>query len=148
MKEGQKITKWCQTYKQPEVEERMGGITRMTRCERFRNNLEDMIMAKTPLQKGDTLEVLGVCVGQSEDGTEVSKVYITVRNTGTRDEYVLTFDECVYDPEGEDESNVRRLYDHLYDDREDGKEFRKHRTKVINLLKKAELIYPAYKEKP
>jgi len=124
----------------------MGSISRMSRCGRFREQLEDQIVAKSPLQTGDWIEVVGVCVGQAEDGTEVSKLYITVRNKRTGDEDVLTFDECLYEPEGEDEGNVDRLHGHLYGYAKDDEELDKHRDEVIDLLKKAELIDPKYKE--
>jgi len=125
----------------------MGSISRMNRCGRFRQQLEDRIVAKSPLQTGDWLEVVGVSVGQAEDGTEVSKLYVTVRNKRTGDEDSLTWDECLYDPEGDDEGNVDRLHGHLYGYAKDDEELDAHRVEVIGLLKKAELISSTYKEK-
>lgn len=125
----------------------MGSIVRMNRCDRFRKLLEDRIVAKSPLQMGDWVEVVGVSVGQSEDGCEVSKLYITVRNKRTGDEDILTFDECLYAPEDVDENNVNRLHDYLYPGSADD-EFMKRRKEVIKQLKKAELINPKFKAEP
>lgn len=124
----------------------MGSISRMARATRFRAQLEDKIVAKSPLQMGDWLEVVGVSVGQSEDGCEVSKLYVTVRNKRTGDEDSLTFDTCLHDPEGEDDTNVDRLHAHLYGYAKEDEELDKHRAEVIDLLKKAELINKDYTE--
>jgi len=126
----------------------MGSIVRRTRCERFRNEFERRLVAKSPLQIGDWVEVIGVTVDMAEDGTEVSKLYVVVRNKRTGDEDALTFDNCLFDPEGETEDNIDRVHAHLHGYAKDDEELDKHRDEVIELLKGAELIPDTYKEKP
>lgn len=122
----------------------MGSISRMSRCDRFRRQLEDQLVAKSPLQPGDWVEVIGVSVSQSEDGAEVSKLYVTVRNKRTGDEECLTTDACLYNPEGSDEDNVASVTDYLHAPCSD-EEYEQHRKKVIASLQKAELISKGFK---
>jgi hypothetical protein len=126
-------------------EKTMGSMSRMTRCDRFRKKLEDKIVAKSPFQKGDCLEVQSVGVGMDE-GAEFSKLYVLVRNSRTGNEEEVTLDQCLFDPEGMDGDNVSRLDDHLFA-RGSDKENSLNRRKVIVLLKNAELIDSEYKEK-
>lgn len=118
----------------------MGSISRTDRCDRFRQKLEEKIVAKAPFQVGDQLEVTQVSVGMA-DGEDVSKLYITVKNLRTEDEDSLTFDECLFDPETTDDENVERLLANLHfficADRQE----------AIKMLKSARLIDPKYEEK-
>ena len=126
----------------------MGSMSRMTRCARFRKKFEDKIVAKSTLQKGDFLEVQGVAVGMDE-GAEISKLYVLVRNSRTENEEEVTFDHCLFDPEGSDEDNVARTYGYLVprEDALSGNERSATRKNVIKMLKSAKLIDPKYKEK-
>jgi hypothetical protein len=126
----------------------MGSISRTSRCDRFRKQLEDKVSATSPFKMGDWVEVVGVCVGM-EDSSEVSKLLVTFRNKRTGDEDTLSFDGCLFDPEGMDEDNVDRLHYQLFNDQgyEETKERKKHRNEAIKLLKGAELISKDYKEK-
>ncbi len=129
----------------------MGSCVRMDRCERFRKELEQKIINRAPIKQGDWLEVQNVAVGMAEDGTEVSKVYYLVKNKRTGDEEELTVDNCLYDPEGQDDDNVERLYSYLYgNDSSDADDVthKEHLKKVISLLKSAKLINKDYQEKP
>lgn len=120
----------------------MGSISRTNRCDRFRKKLEDKIVAKAPVQSGDRLDVLNVAVGM-DDGCEVSKLYVIVRNSRTGNEEEMTFDHCLFDPEGFDVDNVERLHDYLFQDQDD-KKYKADRKKVVELLKDAELIDQKY----
>jgi hypothetical protein len=125
----------------------MGSVSRTNRCSRFRQKLEDQIVAKAPMKPGDWLEVRSVAVGMDES-QEISKLYVLVKNTRTGDEEEMTFDHCLYDPESMDQDNVERLHGHLFYDQGYEEKHKANRKKIIQLLKGAELIDPDYKEKP
>jgi len=114
----------------------------MSRCERFRKAFEDEIVTKFSTQVGDLLEVLKVGVGMTEDSNEVVKLYVLTRNRRTGAEDEMTFDYCLFEPDDYDAANVERLHDMLFREQE----AKASRKKVIEMLKKAELIADWYKE--
>lgn len=125
----------------------MGSISRMDRCKRFRMKLEDKIVARSPHQMGDFLEVTGVSVGMTDDGTDVTRLYIVVKNKRTGDESELTTDGILFSPEEPDEDTVARLHGALFNYQGyEGKKFKANRATTVKLLKGAKLINPKYKE--
>lgn len=126
----------------------MGSSSRMSRCERFRKKLEKKIVEAALFQVGDFLEVKYVMVGMTDDGTDVSKLYVTLRNTRTGEEDVMASDDCIFSAEDADESNVDRLQAYLHPNHVNEKKQALNRKMTIKLLKDAQLISPKYREKP
>lgn len=126
----------------------MGSISREARCARFREKLEKKIIAAASNRVGDFLEIVGATVGMTDDGTDVSKIFFTVKNKRSGDETVMEGDSILFAAEDDDESNVSRLQSHLYEDMGFEKLRASNRKKAIKLLKDAKLIDPKYEEKP
>lgn len=123
----------------------MGNISRDNRCERFRDRLEHKILNRASMKPGDWLEVRNVAVGLDKS-SNVSRLYVLIKNQRTGDEEELMVEQVLFDPDGHDEANVERLHNHLFYDQGYKTEHKANRKKIIGMLKKAGLIDSEYKE--
>lgn len=116
----------------------MGSIANSRRNERFIDAFENKIVSMAPIKKGDLLDVTDVYIEESEDGTEVAKLFLHVRNVRTGKIEVLTRDRCLYDPEGDIEDNTERIVGHLSKDTKEEEKENLY-NEVIESLEKMEL---------
>lgn len=124
----------------------MGSCSRLERNSRFIKEAMPLIkerLASHRLRVGDWWELEGFGLG-ADDGEEIVKLYLTMRNKRTGDEYNLSEDDVYFDPEGSDEDNIERLtYRLRYNDDNTGKEARvmaRNRREAIEILARADLL--------
>ena len=122
----------------------MGSCSRAERNSRFIKEAMPLVKERLTayrLEVGDWWELEGFGLG-ADDGEETVKLYLTMHNKRTGDEYLLTEDNDVYfDPEGSDEDNIERLACRLgRNDLIGEREILQNRKEAIEILARADLL--------
>jgi len=125
----------------------MGSITRMSRNGRYIQFVGPKILeskGRYDLKNGDCFELMNFGMGETEDGSEVVKIYTTFQNKRTGDEYIFTDDNVQFDPEENSHDSVDRVTQHMSSGTDDEEQLSKHQKEAIRLLQKADLISKNY----
>jgi hypothetical protein len=121
----------------------MGSIARMNRNERYIKTVGPNVLrakGQYDFQKGDWFELLEFSMGQTEDGSELVKMYVTVQNKRTGDQFTFTDDSVQFDPEETSHDAVDRVATMLTNGYSSEKQIARSNKIAIRLLKKADLI--------